>query len=56
MVIQRPTIHDLSSSVDDFEQHIEKHSDLLAMLPDAKESQIGVYFVEDELLSRISAS
>ena len=29
-VIQRPTIHDLSSSMDEYEAHVDARSDLLA--------------------------
>jgi hypothetical protein len=29
-VVQRPTIHDLSSSMDDFENHVDIKCDLLA--------------------------
>jgi|FrelakmetLWP11LW_1041352.scaffolds.fasta_scaffold375657_1 hypothetical protein len=37
-VIQRPTIHDLSSSMDEYEAHVDARSDLLAAKIDQKEA------------------
>jgi len=41
-LVQRPTIHDLSSSMDDYEAHVEARSDLLAAKIDQKEAQVGI--------------
>ena len=43
-VVQRPTVHDLSSSMDDYEAHVEARSDLLAARVDHKEARIGLSF------------
>ena len=43
-VIMRPTIHDLSSSMDDFEVHLEARSDLLAPKIDQKDAKVGMWF------------
>lgn len=49
-VIQKPTIHDLSSSMDDYEAHIEARSDLLAPKIDQKDAKVGMWFQDEYLL------
>ena len=37
-VVQRPTIHDLSSSMDEYEAHVDARCDLLAARVDMKDA------------------
>lgn len=44
-VVQKPTIHDLSSSMDDYETHVDIRCDLLAKrVEDSKDAQVGISF------------
>ena len=53
-VIATPTVHDLSSSMDNYEEHLEAQSELLAQKIDQKEGQIGINFVQNELINQYS--
>ena len=50
-VVQRPTIHDLSSSMDEYEAHVDARCDLLAPRVDTKEASVGVLFQQENLIS-----
>ena len=51
-IVQRPSNLDLDSSIDDFESKLEK-SNLLAKKVDNQIAEIGVYFVNAELIMRL---
>ena len=43
-VVHKPTIHDLSSSMDEYEAKVDVRNDLLAPRVDSKDAQVGIYF------------
>ena len=53
-VIQRPSQHDLSSSMDDLEIHLDQQSNLLAHKVDTKDAKIGIHFMQEELIDKLS--
>lgn len=53
-VVSQPTVRDLSSSMDDFDHHLDQQSDLLAGRVDHRDAQIGIHFMQKELLEKVS--
>lgn len=51
-IVQRPTNLDLDSSIDEFETKL-KQSNLLANKVDNRLAEIGVHFVDTELIMRL---
>lgn len=52
-VKNRPTKHDLSSSMDNYDAKCDG-CDLLAGRVDQQDAQIGVYFIKQELLDKVA--
>lgn len=55
-IVSRPTNLDLDSSMDEYEVKLERQSNLLAKKVDNKDAEIGVYFINDELILRLRKS
>lgn len=56
LIINRPKEVDLSSSMDEYSTRVDMASNILAPRVDQQEANIGVYFMKEELLNKISKS
>ena len=52
-IVSKPTNLDLDSSMDEYEVKLERQSNLLAKKVDNEDAEIGVYFINDELILRL---
>jgi len=53
-MLKNPTKADLSSSMDDFEQHFMDQNEVLApRVSSCKECEIGIHFIEKCLLNKL---